>query len=107
MKQWDIFLFPYPSPAQPHLGVIVSNDGICSNPTLSSINVLVCQSVRPPDRTKKPNEAYLNGADGLDWKTLVKCDFVHVFSKSVAIEKRGRVCPLRIAEIRRKLQEHF
>ena len=30
-----------------------------------------------------------------------------VFHKSQAIEKRGEVCPQRVAEIRKKFQEHF
>jgi hypothetical protein len=107
MKQWDIFLFPHPTPDDPHMGVVLSNDGICRNPAIDSVNVLPCQTVRPPGRAKKDNEVYLDRADGLDWKTLVRCDFVLVFQKSQALEKRGEVCPQRIAEIRRKLQEHF
>ena len=107
MKQWDIVLFPYPTPTDPHLGVVISNDGICANPNLDAVNVLPCQTVRPPNRVKKDNEVYLDRADGLDWKTLVKCDFVLVFKKNQAIEKRGEVCPQRVAEIRKKLREHF
>ena len=76
-------------------------------PVIDSVNVLPCQTVRPPHRVKKDNEVYLNGADGLDWKTLVKCDFVLVFKKSQAIAKRGVVCPQRVAEIRKNLKDLF
>jgi mRNA-degrading endonuclease toxin of MazEF toxin-antitoxin module len=107
MKQWDIFLFPYPTPADPHMAVVISNNGICANPSISAVNVLPCQTVRPLNRGKKDNEVYLDSGDGLDWKTLVKCDFVLVFNKNQAIEKRGEVCPQRVAEIRKKLQEYF
>jgi mRNA-degrading endonuclease toxin of MazEF toxin-antitoxin module len=107
MKQWDIFLFPHPSPDDPHPGVVISNDQICANPILKTVNVLVCQTVRPVTRAPKQNEVYLNSADGLDWKTLVKCDFIYVFEKDIAIDKRGSVSPRRIAEIRRKLQAFF
>ena len=64
------------------MGVVISNNGICANPNINSVNVLPCQTVRPPNRVKKENEVYLNGADGLDWKTLVKCDFVLVINFS-------------------------
>ena len=107
MKQWDIFLFPYPTAEDPHPVVVASNDGICSNPAVKFINALPCQSVRPATRPKKSNEVYLNTADGLDARTLVKCDFLLVFDKTQAIEKRGEVCPQRITEIRKRLQEHF
>ena len=107
MKQWDIFLFPYPTPDNPHMGVVISNDGICVNPNIDAVNVLPCRTVRPLNRAKKDNEVYLNTADGLDWRTLVKCDFVLVFKKDQAIEKRGEVCAQRIAEIRKKLQGCF
>ena len=86
------------------------NNGICSIFDVQFLNAIACQSVRPITRPKKSNEVYLNAADGLEGKTLVKCDFVLVFHKSQAIEKRGKrgeVCPQRIAEIRKKLQEHF
>src|SRR5207302_3698757 len=52
MKQWDIFLFPYPAPEDPHPAVVVSNNGICSNPDLQFVNALPCQSVRPYTRPK-------------------------------------------------------
>ena len=107
MKQWDVFLFPYPSTEDPHPAVVLSNDGICSNSDVHFINALPCQSVRPITRPKKSNEVYLNAADGLDGKTLVKCDFILVFHKTQAIQKRGEVCPQRVAEIRKKFQEHF
>ena len=93
MNRWDIFLFPYPTPDDPHMGVVISNPGICSNPMIDWVNVLACQTVRPPQRLKKDNEVYLDRADGLDWKTLIKGDFVLAFRKAMRIEKPGEVCP--------------
>ena len=107
MKQWDIFLVPHPTPEDPHPAVIISNDLICANPQFEGVNVLTCQTVRPPQRPKKPSEVYLDEADGLNWRTLAKCDFIHIVRKSEAMEKRGEVCPQRIAEIRKRLQEFF
>jgi PemK-like, MazF-like toxin of type II toxin-antitoxin system len=105
MKQWDIFIFPHPSSEDPHPCVILSNDGICKNQQLEFVNVLICSTVRPPNRPQKANEVYLNEADGLDWKTLVKCDFIYVFTKADAGAFRGHVCAQHIIEIRRKLQQ--
>jgi hypothetical protein len=72
MKQWDIYQFPHPSADDPHPAVIISNDGICQNDRIEFVNALVCQTVRPPTRPQKVNEAYLNSADGLDWKNARK-----------------------------------
>ncbi len=107
MKQWDIFLFPHPNPAEPHPVVVVSNNGICTNPQLQFVNVLACQTVRPPNRTPKSNEVYLDHADGLDYKTLVKCDFMLQIEKSHLREKRGEVCSQRISAIRNQIQRFF
>jgi mRNA-degrading endonuclease toxin of MazEF toxin-antitoxin module len=107
MRQWDIYLLPFPSLQQPHPFVIISNNGICQNAAIDSVNALACQTVRPANRAKKANEVYLNSADGLEWKTLVKCDFIHAFKKSAVLAKRGEVSPARIGEIRQKLREFF
>ena len=107
MKQWDIFLFPHPSPDDPHPGVVVSNDAICQNPDWKMVNALVCQTVRPAGRLRKGNEVYLDRQDGLDHQTLVKCDFIFQFSKSEARSYRGSVCSQRIEEIRRLLRRFF
>lgn len=45
------------------------------------VNVLLCSSHRT-NRPPKPNEVLLNGADGLDWETLVKCDLVYAVRKT-------------------------
>ena len=107
MRQWDIHLFPHPCADDPHPGVIVSHDSICANDSISLINVLLCRTVRPPSRKPKSNEVYLNEADGLNWKTLVKCDFIFVFHKSDAGEFRGQVCAQHISEIRNKVRLFF
>ena len=107
MRQWEVFLFPYPSSDEPHPFVIVSNNGICENPEIKVINGLFCQTVRPEARAKKRNEVYLHREDGLDWKTLVKCDFLHVLHKREAIHRRGEVCAQRISEIRRLMHQLF
>jgi hypothetical protein len=40
------------------------------------VNVLIGASQRAT-RQPRENELLLNGADGLDWETLVKCDLMY------------------------------
>jgi mRNA-degrading endonuclease toxin of MazEF toxin-antitoxin module len=108
MKQWDIFLYPFPTEADPHFFVIFSPDSICANPIFTRVNGLACQTVRPPTRPARPFEVYLDRADRFDWKTLVRCQFVHDLDKSLVIgAKKGTVSPARIQEIRQKLRAIF
>src|SRR5688572_18225988 len=100
MRQWEIYLFPFPNPEQPHHFVIISNNGVCGNEMVKAVNGLYCQTVRPATRPPKNDEVYLDQGDGLELKTLVKCGFVHVLAKDQIMEKRGEVSPARVAQIR-------
>ncbi len=104
MRQWEIYDFPQPDPSQPHPCVILSPDGFAQNDQISSVNVLACQSLRPPTRNLKPIEVRLNGADGLDGPTIVKCNFIFAFDKSSAGKRRGQVTPERQQAIKRVLR---
>jgi hypothetical protein len=99
MRQWDILSFPFPE-EQPHPVVIVSSDDRCLNPDLKYVNGLICTSVRL-NRPAKLNEVLLDEADGLDWVTGVRCDFLHALPKSQFLARRGRVSELRQSEIMR------
>ena len=107
MKQLEVFNYPFPSADQPHPAVIISNPGICQNPNIEFVNVLFGQSVRPITRPKKENEVYLDTSDGLDGKTLFKCDMIFQVPKKLLLHKRGEVSPQRIEEIRRKFRQYF
>ena len=50
---------------------------------------------RPPEAT----EVLLNGEDGLDWETLLKCDLIHAVRKADLANKRGVVHPIRRRQI--------
>jgi len=75
MRQWDIYLYRF-TQERPHPVVILSNDELCDNAEIEYLNGLMCASVRL-DRPPKRREAFLDEADGLDWKTAVRCDFVY------------------------------
>ena len=105
MRQWEIYLFPFEE-EKPHPAVIISNDERCLNESLEYVNVLICTSVKL-NREPKKNEVILNGADGLDWKTAVRCDVIYLLPKPDFKELRGRVTPPRRVAIARKISETF
>lgn len=103
MNQWDIFMFPF-SKEQRHPAVIISNDETCQNPDIEEVNALICTSARV-NRGPKPIEAVLDESDGLDWKTLVRCDKIHLLPKTRFGENRGNVTKTRRYLIARKIVE--
>jgi hypothetical protein len=108
MKQWDIFLYPYPSAADPHYFIIISPNPVCDNPHFPYVNGFACQTVRPPTRAQRVSEVYLDRVDGFDWKTLVNCQFVHVLDKALFVgAKKGEVSPARKEQIRQKMRAFF
>ncbi len=89
MRQWEIYLFPFQEEA-PHPAVILSTDERCLNGDIGSVNALICTSAKL-NRGPKSHEVILNGEDGLDWKTAVRCDVIYLLSKAGFREKRGIV----------------
>ena len=103
MRQWEIHLFPFQE-EKPHPAVILSNDERCLNGDLDYVNALSCSSVRL-NREAKKNEVILNSADGLDWKTAVRCDVIYLLPKGEFQEVCGKVTPARQTAIARKIVE--
>ena len=103
MRQWEIYLFPFRE-EKPHPAVIISNDERCVNGDLEYVNALICTSARL-NREAKKNEVILNAADGLDWKTAVRCDVIYLLPKPDFRERRGKVSPQRRIVIARKIAE--
>jgi len=58
------------------------------------VNVLIGSSERA-GRPARENEVVLNGADGLDWETLVKCDLLYLVEKERLHRRRGTVTAAR------------
>jgi mRNA-degrading endonuclease toxin of MazEF toxin-antitoxin module len=85
MKQWDIWTCDF-TDAGPHPAVVVSHPDRVSRAPL--VNVLICSSQKA-SRPARENEILLNGADGLDWETLVKCDLMYLVEKERLYGRRG------------------
>jgi mRNA-degrading endonuclease toxin of MazEF toxin-antitoxin module len=105
MRQWDIYLYSFER-ENPHPVVILSNDELCANGDVRYVNGLMCSSVRA-DRPLKRRETALDEADGLDWKTAVRCDFIYALQKDLLTLQRGRVSEARQTELLRKMRFCF
>jgi len=103
MKQWDILMFPF-SKERRHPAVIISNDETCQNPDIEEVNALVCTSAGV-NRHPKITEEVLDEADGLDWKTMVRCDRIHLLPKERFDDWKGNVTDERRYLIARKMIE--
>ena len=106
MRQWEIYDFPYPSPAQAHPFVILSIDEIADNPAYEMVNALMCVTVRG-DYQPKRNDVRLDESDGLDWRTVVRCHFMHTLDKASFRARRGSVTLERRRNIARKINDCF
>lgn len=105
MRQWEIHLFPFTEEGA-HPAVILSNDERCENSAITHVNALLCTSLRAA-RPAKKNEVILNGSDGLDWQTAVRCDVIHLLRKDLFLSRKGEVTRERRRAIGRKIVECF
>lgn len=96
-------MFPF-SKERRHPAVIISNDETCQNPDVEEVNALLCTSAKV-NRGPKLTEEVLDEADGLDWKTMVRCDKIHLLSKEQFDDRKGTVTPDRRYLISRKIIE--
>jgi mRNA-degrading endonuclease toxin of MazEF toxin-antitoxin module len=103
MKQWEIRMFPFDKERR-HPAVIISNDETCQNADIEEVNALLCTSARV-NRSAKRTEEVLDESDGLEWKTFVRCDRIHLLPKSRFQEQKGVVTAERRPMIARKLVE--
>ena len=95
MKPWDIYTWNFPD-AGTHPAVVLGTDERVQQKPM--LNVLLCSSQRTT-RAAKEIEVILDTADGLDWPTLCKCDFVYSVPANQLAQKRGTVVMARRREI--------
>jgi mRNA-degrading endonuclease toxin of MazEF toxin-antitoxin module len=96
-------MFPF-SAERRHPAVIISNDETCQNDDVEEVNALLCTSAKV-NRPPKPTEELLDEADGLDWKTMVRCDKIYLLSKAQFDDRKGSVIEERRHFIARKIVE--
>ena len=103
MKQWDVWTCDF-ADAEPHPAVIVSHPDRVARAPL--VNVLIGAS-QQAGRPARENEVLLNGADGLDWETLVKCDLMYLVEKEHLYRRRGSVGTARRRALVQRLNACF
>src|SRR5688572_11381320 len=99
MQAWDICMYDFPG-AGPHPAVVISHPDRVAH--AEWVNVLICSSHRAT-RIPRETEVRLNGADGLDWETLCRCDVLWLVEKSKLHQKRGTVSIIRRRQIVHKI----
>ncbi|HEX7862957.1 MAG TPA: type II toxin-antitoxin system PemK/MazF family toxin [Verrucomicrobiae bacterium] len=87
MKPWEIYTWSFPD-AGSHPAVILGTEARLANKP--KVNVLFCSSQRA---TRQPelHEVLLDESDGLDWKTICKCDLVFAVPIEQLSARRGSV----------------
>jgi mRNA-degrading endonuclease toxin of MazEF toxin-antitoxin module len=99
LKAWDIYTADI---FGEHPCVLVSCQArIDAKP---EIVVLGCRTMRPAnERGPRANEVVLDSADGLDFKSLCRCDLLFTLEKAKLGRRRGAVSPARRKEIARRI----
>jgi mRNA-degrading endonuclease toxin of MazEF toxin-antitoxin module len=99
LKAWEIYTADI---FGEHPCVLVSNQHrIDAKP---EVVVLSCRTMRPAnEREPRANEVLLDEADGLDLKTLCRCDLLFTLEKAKLGRRRGIVTPARRNEIARRI----
>ena len=103
MNQWDIIMFPFTREKR-HPAVIISNEETCQNVDIEEVNALLCTAAKV-NRGPKPTEEVLDEEDGLNWKTMVRCDRIYLLPKIKFDDRKGMVTEERRHLISRKMVE--
>jgi len=99
LKAWDIYTADI---FGEHPCVLIScQPRIDAKP---EVVVLGCRTMRPGnEREPRANEVLLNSADGLELRTLCRCDLLYTVSKAKLVRRRGTVTSARRREIARRI----
>jgi mRNA-degrading endonuclease toxin of MazEF toxin-antitoxin module len=100
MNPWQVWDCPFPWGEHP--AVIISN--AIRVEMKPQIVVLSCRTMRKSSsRDPVGCEALLDQADGMDWKTLCRCDLMFTIDKTILKHHRGEVSLERRREIAAKI----
>lgn len=107
LRRWDIvFLRVDEKDPTGHPGVVLSGANTLADPKQHRFNVLICTK-KPPAASTGDHQVLLNGADGLEFLTLVDCSLVYVARKSSVIRLAGTVASERRTAISRKVRAYL
>ena len=104
LRRWDIvFVRADEKDATGHPGVVLSHEDMLDDPRHHRFNV-VMGSKKSPAAAVAPRHVMLNGADGLEFMTLIDCGLVCVVRKASVLRTAGVVSWERRKEIQRKVR---
>ncbi len=83
--------------------MVLSHETRLANPKMERINVLMGTKKQPAESVRE-HQVVLNGADGLEFLTLVDCAFVYAVRKSAILRTVGVVSFHRRQEIQRRVR---
>lgn len=107
LDRWDIvFVRADEKDAVGHPAAILSAAEIMNDPKQQRFNVLV-GTKKQPAQSAAPHQVVLNGADGLEFTTLLDCSLVYLVRKNALLRPAGRVAWERRREIQRKLRAYL
>ena len=99
MKAWEIWTGNIYGP---HPVVLISCQARID--AKEQVVVLKCTTMQPASaREAKENETVLDEADGLEWKTLCRCDLLFTVPKASLTRRRGLVTAERRRDVARKI----
>lgn len=107
VHQWDIVKVRIqPGDKDEHPAVVLSREEWCQDDRRRVLNVMYCTSARP-GLSAGLCDVVLNGADGLERKTLVSCEHVHTVPRAAITATIGRVGVERRRQIGRTIVQAF
>jgi mRNA-degrading endonuclease toxin of MazEF toxin-antitoxin module len=87
MKPWEVWTWKFPDAGRHPAVVLGTEERVRLKPRVC---VLLCSSQRN-NREPEVHEIMLDQADGLDRKTLCKCDVVYAVPKTELVKRRGTI----------------
>ncbi|MDO8586391.1 MAG: hypothetical protein Q7T82_05065 [Armatimonadota bacterium] len=107
LRRWDIvFVRTDEKDTTGHPGIVLSHEDMLNDPRHQRFNVLM-GSKKSPAGSAEPRHVLLDGADGLEFMTLVDCGLVVVGRKTSVLRMGGVVSWERRKEIQRKVRAYL
>jgi mRNA-degrading endonuclease toxin of MazEF toxin-antitoxin module len=104
LNRWDVVFVPADEKdGVGHPAVVLSPPDILSDPRQTRINVLVATKKQPAE-TVRTHQVILNGADGLEFMTLVNCALIFQVRKDKILRSAGIVSHARRGAIATRLR---
>lgn len=107
LRRWDlVFVRIDEKDIVGHPAVVLSHEGRLTNPKIERINVLA-GTKKQAGETARDHHVILNGADGLEFLTLVDCSFLYVVRKTSILRSSGTVALESRNAIQRKVRAYL